>query len=125
MTATSNEALKVALAYFQAMANKDVDGIMTLVHDGIACFNPNGDFEGSERFRAFEDGFARMIEKLTLMKAFGDERQAVIVYACDTLPVKNSYVAEHLTVEAGKITSCRVIYDSAPYAAYMASRPKH
>ena len=76
MTATSNEALKVALAYFQAMANKDVDGIMTLVHDGIACFNPNGDFEGSERFRAFEDGFARMIEKLTLMKAFGDERQA-------------------------------------------------
>jgi ketosteroid isomerase-like protein len=125
MTATSNEALKVALAYFQAMANKDVDGIMTLVDDNIACFNPVGDFEGSERFRAFEEGFARMIEKLTLVTAFGDEKQAVIVYACDTLPVKNSHVAEHLTVEAGKITSNRVIYDAAPYAAYMASLPKH
>ena len=125
MTATNNEALTVALAYFQAMANKDVTGIMALVDDRIACFNPIGDFEGSDRFRAFEDGFSRMIEKLTLVAAFGDEKQAVIVYACDTLPVKNSHVAEHLTVEAGKITSNRVIYDATPFATYMASRPKH
>lgn len=125
MTATNTDALQIALSYFHAMANKDVDGIMALVDDRIACFNPVGDFAGSERFRSFEEGFARMIEKLTLLAAFGDEKQAVIVYACDTLPVKNSYVAEHLTVEAGKITSSRVIYDSVPYAAYMASRPKH
>ena len=88
MTANNNEALKVALLTVRAMANKDVDGIMALVDDGIACFNLIGEFEGSVPFQKFEEGFARMTEKLTRLSAFGDDKWAVIVYACDTLPVK-------------------------------------
>ena len=48
-TATSNEALKIALACFQAMANKDIDGIVTLVDDNIACFIPVGDLDRAAR----------------------------------------------------------------------------
>ena len=44
------------------MANKEVDGIMALVDDGIACFNLIGEFEGSVPFQKFEECFARMTE---------------------------------------------------------------
>ena len=35
-------------------------------------------------FQKFEEGFARMTDKLTRLSAFVDEKWAVIVYACDT-----------------------------------------
>jgi hypothetical protein len=66
-----------------------------------------------------------MINKLTLTAAFGDDKQAVIVYDSDTLPVKSAIVAEYITVKNGKIASTRVIYDATPFAQYMAKQAKH
>jgi len=46
-------------------------------------------------------------------------------FIVDTYPVQNSYVAEYLTIEKGKITSNTTIYDSVPYQEYAAKQPKH
>jgi len=118
-------AVKVARAYFEAMATKDIEGIIGLTADNVTCDSPVGQLSGIQTYRGFQEGFARMLEKLTLQAAFGDDAQAVLIYVADTLPVKGAYVAEYLTVKAGKITSVRVIYDGAPFAAYLASAPNH
>jgi ketosteroid isomerase-like protein len=121
----NSKAVNVAQAYFEAMARKDVEGILALASEKVNCESPLGSLEGIEKFRGFQEGFARMIEKLTLKAVYGDDAQAVIVYVADTLPVKGAYVAEYIAVKAGKITSTRVIYDGTPFAAYASSAQPH
>lgn len=122
MAGTDNPARDVARAYFEAMAAKDVDAIMALTHEDVVCISPLGELTGSEAFRRFSEGFARMIEKLTLVSALGDGADAMIAYSADTFPVKDAYVAEHLVIRDGKIASTRVIYDATPFAAYAAAQ---
>jgi hypothetical protein len=124
-TNETNGALKIAHTYFEAMANRNVEEIMTLAADGIVCDSPAGHLEGTQSFRGFQEGFARMINKLTLVDAFGNNEQAVIIYEADTLPVKNATVVEYINIKNGKMVSTQVIYDAAPFLEYMASQSKH
>ena len=121
----NDSVFKVAQAYFDAMAAKDVAGIMKLVSQDITCSSPLGALAGASAFRGFQDGFARMTERLTLVAALADDGDAMLVYVANTKPVAEAYVAEHLTVRDGKIVALRVIYDSAPFADYAASVQPH
>ena len=115
----------IARAYFEAMASKNVEGILAVCDENMICDSPLGHLDGIQHFRGFHEGFARMIEKLTLKAVHGDDKQAVIVYVADTLPVKVAFVAEYFTIAKGKITSVRVIYDGVPFAQYAASAQAH
>ncbi|MFT2215649.1 nuclear transport factor 2 family protein [Rhizobium giardinii] len=86
-------ALKIARTYFEGMATKGVESIMAVSDDHVICNSPTGQLRGSEAFRNFQEGFAKMIKKLTLVAAF-DHRQAVIVYDSETHPVSSGLVAE-------------------------------
>lgn len=123
--ADDNGALIIAQSYFHAMAAKDVDAMLALAAEDIVCVSPLGDLTDAAGFRRFSEGFARMIETLTLVAAFGEGQNAVIVYRADTLPVRHAYVAEHLVIRDGKIASTRVIYDATPFAAYAAAQQPH
>ena len=125
MTERNGKALAVARSYFDAMASKDVGTIASISSDDIVCTSPLGELKGAAAFRGFQEGFARMIKQLTLLAAFGDDAEAVIVYDADTHPVANAIVAEHLTVKDSKIASTRVIYDATPFAAYAANAAPH
>jgi len=122
---TNGAALRIARAYFDAMSEKDVNRMIALAGDDITCFSPLGDLVGIQAFRGFSEGFAKMINKLTLVAAFGDDEQAVIIYEAKTLPVKSAFVVEHLGIKSDKIVSTRVIYDATPFAAYAAQHSKH
>jgi ketosteroid isomerase-like protein len=121
----SSETLEIAKKYFNAVASKDVEATIALCDDNITTRSPLGNLEGIKSFRAFSDGFAKMIIKMTPLAILGGEGKATIVYIVDTYPVQNSYVAEYLTIENGKITSNTTIYDSVPYQEYAAKQPKH
>ena len=125
MAETHGKALTVARSYFDAMANKDVDGTMSVSAEDVVCNSPVGKLAGAQAFRGFQEGFAKMIKKLTLVAAFGDDKHAVIVYEADTQPVPSAIVAEYITVKNGKIASTEVIYDTTPFAAYMATVKPH
>ncbi|MBB3427962.1 limonene-1,2-epoxide hydrolase [Rhizobium sp. BK312] len=116
---------KIARAYGEAMASKDVDAIVKISADNIVCSSPIGKTTGVAAFRGFQEGFARMIKKLDILAAYGDETQAVLVYAVETHPVPHSLVAELIQVKDGKIASTEVIYDATPYAAYMSTVQPH
>jgi len=125
MADNNGKALTIARTYFDAMANKDVDRIISISADRVVCTSPVGQLQGVQAFRGFQEGFAKMIKTLTLVAAFGDADQAVIVYESETYPVPSAMVAEHVIVKNGKITSTTVIYDGTPFAAYMKTAQPH
>ncbi|NVD72277.1 nuclear transport factor 2 family protein [Duganella sp. BJB1802] len=121
----NTQALEIAHAYVNAIAAKDVEKIVSLSADDVVCNSPIGQLQGTERFRAFHDGFARMSTKLTVLAVFGGEEQAVVVYDVETHPVPHAITAELIQVKDGKLVSTEVIYDATPFAAYMASIQPH
>ena len=125
MTNTNGKALEIARTYVEAIAKKDVESILSISAEGVVCTSPIGQMTGLERFRAFHDGFARMVTNLTVLAIYGDDEQAVVVYDAETHPAPHSVVAELIKVKDGKLASTDVIYDATPFAAYMATVQPH
>lgn len=125
MTPSASKALAIAHAYVAAMAAGNVDAIMSITAPDVACKSPLGQLNGAEQFRGFQDGFSRMVTKLTVLAVYGDDEQAVVVYDVETHPVPHAVVAEFIKVEDGKLASIEVIYDATPFAAYAASVQAH
>ena len=122
---TTGKALEIARNYVKAIANKDVDTILSISTDDVVCTSPIGQTTGTERFRAFQEGFARMITNLTVLAVHGDDKQAVVVYDAETHAVAHAVVAELIKVKDGKLAATDVIYDATPFAAYMATVQAH
>jgi ketosteroid isomerase-like protein len=125
MTRINGTALGIANTYVKAIASKDVETILSISTDDVVCTSPIGQTTGRERFRAFHDGFARMLTNLTVLAVYGDNEQAVVVYDAETGPVPHAMVAEHIKIRDGQLASTDVIYDATPFAAYMATIPSH
>ena len=125
MTKTSTTALEIARLYVKAMANRDVETIVSIAAEDVACFSPLGQTTGIEQFRGFQEGFAQMITNLSPLAIYGDDHQAIVVYDVETHPVPHSVVAELIEVKDGKLASTYVIYDATPFAAYMATVQPH
>lgn len=113
---TDSTALRVALAYHHTWTGGDFERAMTHIADGIVCLAPAGRIEGAAAFAEFMGPFAQMATRVELLGAFGDEKTAVVVYDTDTLPVKDAPGAEWVTVEDGRITRMRIIFDRLPFA---------
>lgn len=125
MTKTNGKALEIAHSYVKAIADRNVETIISISTEDVVCTSPIGKTIGLERFRAFHDGFARMIKNLTVLAIYGDGEQAVVVYDVETHPVAHTVTAELIRVKNGKLASTDVIYDATPFAAYMATIQPH
>jgi hypothetical protein len=125
MTERNGNALAIARTYVEAIVNKDVDTIISVSADDVVCTSPIGRLTGTQAFRGFHDGFALMIKKVTVLAAYGDDVQAVVVYNAETHPVPSAVIAELIKIKSGKIASTDVIYDATPFAAYMATVKPH
>ncbi|HEY1298009.1 MAG TPA: nuclear transport factor 2 family protein [Chloroflexota bacterium] len=115
MTDVDSPALKTALAYYQAWTSKNFDQAMTYIAEDIVCLAPAGRLEGAEAFRGFMEPFSKILTRSGVIAGFGDATTAVVMYDTDTLPVKDAPGAECLTVENGKITRMRIIFDRLPF----------
>ncbi|MQB42622.1 nuclear transport factor 2 family protein [Rhizobium sp. ICMP 5592] len=125
MAEQTGNAAKIARAYVDAIANKDVDTIMAISSEDVVCTSPIGKLTGTQAFRGFHDGFGRMIKTMSILAVYGDDEQAVVVYDVETHPVPHAITVELLKVRNGKIASTEVIYDATPFAAYMATVKPH
>ena len=117
MTETNSPALDVALAYYRAWTGHDLETAMNYIADDIVCDAPTGRLEGAPAYRGFMAPFVRILTSATLIAAFGDQKTAVIVYDTGTVPVPSAPAAECVTVDNGKITYSRFIFDRAPFDA--------
>lgn len=125
MAEQTGNAAKIARAYVDAIANKDVNAIIAISSEDVVCTSPIGKLTGTQAFRGFHDGFARMIKTMSILAVYGDDEQAVVVYDVETHPVPHAVTVELLKVGNGKIASTEVIYDATPFAAYMATVKPH
>jgi ketosteroid isomerase-like protein len=117
MPDTPSAALQVALAYYHAWTSKDLEHAMSYIAEDIICEAPAGRIEGAEAYRGFMGPFVQILTGSSMIAAFGDEQTALVMYDTETVPVKSAPGAEFVTVEDGKITSSRIIFDRAPFEA--------
>jgi len=117
MTDHDSPALETSLAYHRAWTAHDFERAMTYIADGIVCEAPAGRLEGTDAFRAFMGPFSTSLTRAELIAAFGDGTTALVMYDTDTQAVQNAPGAECLTVENGKITHMRIIFDRLPFDA--------
>jgi hypothetical protein len=112
---STSPALQTALAYHRAWTSGDFDQAMTYVADDIVCLAPAGRLDGAEAFRGFMGPFAKILKRAGLIAAFGDDTTAVVMYDTDTAPVADAPGAECVSVQNGKITHMRIIFDRLPF----------
>jgi len=110
-------ALQIALAYYEAWTRKDFEQAMTFISDDIVCDAPAGRIEGAEAYRAFMGPFVQILTEARMIAAFGDDTTALMMYDAETIPVKSAPGAECVTVNDGKITHSRFVFDRAPFEA--------
>lgn len=117
MTDNTSPALQVALAYYEAWTSKDLDKAMSYISEDIVCDAPAGRLEGAESYRAFMAPFVQILKGSSMIAAFGDEQTALVMYDTETVPVKSAPGAECVSVEEGKITRSRFVFDREPFEA--------
>jgi ketosteroid isomerase-like protein len=117
MTASTSPALDVALAYYQAWTSQDLEEAMSYIADDIVCDAPAGRLEGAAAYRKFMGPFVQMLTGSRLIAAFGDQQTALVMYDTETVPVKSAPGAECVTVNDGRITYSRFVFDRAPFDA--------
>lgn len=116
-------ALQIALAYHEAWTNKDLDRAMSYIADDVVCDAPAGRIEGADAYRAFMAPFVLILRDAKLIAAFGDDATALVMYDTATVPVPSAPGAECVTVEDGKITYSRFLFDRAPFQAARRTDP--
>jgi hypothetical protein len=110
-------ALHVALAYHQAWTSKNLDQAMTYIAEDIVCDAPAGRIDGAEAYRAFMAPFVQILTSSHMIAAFGDDETALVMYDTQTVPVKSAPGAECVTVQDGRITHSRFLFDRTPFEA--------
>ena len=117
MTGSTSPALEVALAYYRAWTSQDLEEAMSYIADDIVCDAPAGRLEGAAASREFMGPFVQMLTGSRLIAAFGDRQTALVMYDTQTVPVKSAPGAECVTVNEGRITYSRFVFDRAPFDA--------
>lgn len=117
MTGTNRAALDTANAYYDAWTSGNVDKAMSYLAEDIVCDAPAGQINGLDAYRKFTADFVSQLTGATPVAAFGDDHSALSMYEVHTVPVKSSLVTELATVENGKITQLRMVFDQAPFMA--------
>jgi hypothetical protein len=110
-------ALQVALDYYDAWTNQDLERAMGYISPDIVCEAPPGRLDGADAYRQFMAPFIQILRGARLIAAFGDDRTALLMYDTETVPVKSAPGAECVTVENGKITHSWFVFDRAPFEA--------
>jgi ketosteroid isomerase-like protein len=109
-------AREIAVAYYEAWTNKDMDLAMSYFADDVVCDAPAGRITGIAAYRDFLGPFTQIVLETKLIVAFGDDNTAVLMYDTRTVPVADAPGAECVTVVDGKIVYNRFIFDRLPFA---------
>ena len=115
---------EVVRAYHDAWTRKDYDRANVLLAGTLAVEVPVNDYPTAESFAAALQGFGSMVSSVELLSAMSDGNEAMLLYDLEAGPVGTLRVAEHFTVNDGKITRIRQIHDTAVVRAAGLAGPR-
>ena len=117
MSEKTSPALKIAMAYHEAWKNRDHATAMKVVADNVTSETPFGLLEGGAALHKSETEFAGMLTGATMVAAFGEENSAILMYYTHTHPVASVLSTKYFTVEKGKISAIKALFDKSVFGA--------
>ena len=113
----AHDTAKIVRAYHDAWTRQDYARAKALLGGTLAVEVPVNDYPTTESFAAALESFGSMVSNVELLAAMSDGDEAMLLYDLDVERLGILRVAEHFTVDDGKITRIRQIHDTAAVRA--------
>lgn len=78
-----NDKVDMALAYYKAMSNKNIDFIEERVHSDVHFVGPLAEFTRKEAYLDSVKKFFNLFKSIKIRERFGSQDQAIVVYDVD------------------------------------------
>jgi ketosteroid isomerase-like protein len=114
---STEDAAAIIRSYHDAWTSKDFARATALLGPALAVEVPVNDYPTTESFAAALRSFGSMVTKVDLIASMTSGREAMLLYDLDVERLGRLRVAEHFTVDQGKITRIRQIHDTAAVRA--------
>jgi hypothetical protein len=114
-------ALDAARCYHQAWTSRNYEQAAALLAATLTVEVPINDYPGKESFARALRSFGDLVTRVDLLAEMCDANEAMLLYDLTAEQLGTLRVAEHFTVENGKIVRLRQIHDTAPVRAWSAA----
>jgi hypothetical protein len=106
-----------AVAYYQAMSNKDIALLATYLHPQIHLISPFVDVTGKEAALASISYFCSVFTSLSIRSHCESHDEAVVIYDVSfEAPIGHVRSAALLTFKEELIIRCELFFDARPFA---------
>ena len=114
---TTLDTATAARAYYDAWTDGNFGRAAALLAPGLTVEVPVNEYPDAGSFAAALESFGSLATRTELLAAMSAGQEAMLLYDMDVPGLGTLRVAEHLTVEDGRITRIRQIHDTAALRA--------
>jgi limonene-1,2-epoxide hydrolase len=114
---TTNAALEVVRDYHRAWTARDFQAARRQLADDLRVEVPINEYRDADEFHEALTGFGRLVSNVDLIAEFGSGSEAMLLYDMTVDSLGTMRIAEHFTVEGGRIARLRQIHDTADLRA--------
>jgi limonene-1,2-epoxide hydrolase len=104
--------LSVVQAYFRGWTTRDYATAAHQLLPALAVEVPVNHYPNAATFVQALTQFGNMVERVDLLAELASDSQAMLLYDMDVQGMGTIRVAEHFTVQGGKITRLRQVHDT-------------
>lgn len=117
MHAGTETSRAVVRAYHEAWSSGRVHDAVARLSPDLTVEVPVNSYPTRESFGAALQGFGPMVRHITLLAEFAEGDEAMLLYDLDVSGLGVLRVAEHFTLDQGRITRIRQIHDTVAVRA--------
>ena len=114
---SSHDAAAVIRGYHDAWTSGEFDQAAALLAPDLTVEVPVNSYPDSSSFTAALKGFGSLSTRTELLAAMSAGTEGMLLYDMDVPGLGTLRIAEHLTVENGRITRIRQVHDTAALRA--------
>jgi len=110
---TEQYALDIAAAFLDAWAGQDFETAGGYLAEDFTFDGPIAHYRSAREFLTGSRGFAaRLTGTWSVVAAFGDHQQALLLYGLHLADGSAMRIADHYTVTGGKIEAEQILWDT-------------
>jgi hypothetical protein len=105
-----------AVAYYQAMSDKDLTGMARHLHPDIRVFTPMEELAGQKAVLEAAKRLLPLIDRIEVHAKFGTEEQAMLTYDMEFVPpIGVCRAAALMTFKDSLIVRNEIFFDARPF----------
>ncbi len=112
-----HDTVAVIRGYYDAWTSGEFDQATALLAPDLTVEVPVNSYQDSRSFAVALEGFGSLSTRTELLAAMSGGTEGMLLYDMDVPGLGTLRVAEHLTVEHGRITRIRQVHDTAALRA--------